>query len=151
MTRIINIRENPEWITKAVDYFSSRWGIDKTLYAYSMNASLWTKYPVPRWYIMVVDDEIVGGYGLIDNDFIINSDLCPWFCALYIESDRRGQGLGAKLLGHSRVEAGKLGFTKVYLNTDHVGYYEKYGWRYIGDFTHGSGDEVRVYEADAEV
>jgi len=99
---------------------------------------------------MVDGDEIVGGYGLIDNDFMIDTDLCPWLCALYVEPDRRGQSLGAKLLGHSRIEAGKLGFAKVYLNTDHVGYYEKYGWRYIEDFTHGSGDEVRVYEVACE-
>jgi len=149
MTRIINVREHPEWIDQAADFFSTRWGIDKLLYEYSINASLSTKYPVPRWYLMLRDDKIIGGCGLIDNDFMIRTDFCPWLCGLYIDPAERGQHLGEQLLEHSRVEATKLGFKKVYLNTDHVGYYEKYNWRYIGDFAHTSGVDARVYEADA--
>jgi len=149
MTQTINIREYPEWLNKAADYFATRWGIDKSIYAYSINASLSTKYPVPRWYLMLRDGEIIGGYGLIDNDFMAKTDLCPWLCALYIEPAERGQQLGVQLLEHSRTEAAKLGFEKLYLNTDHVGYYEKYNWRYIGDFAHISGVDTRVYEADA--
>jgi predicted acetyltransferase len=80
---------------------------------------------------------------------MVRKDLCPWFCALYIEPAERCRQLGEKLLTHSRYEAAKLGFIKVYLNTDHIRYYEKYGWRYIGDFAHQSGVDARVYEADA--
>ena len=162
MSNIINIRQRPEWLECAADYFSSRWNIDRQLYLDSMKDSLATEKPVPRWYLMLrgetaVSDcaenaqsaSIIGGFGLIDNDFMVRTDLCPWLCALYIEPQERGQQLGAKLLKHSRYEAEKLGFDKVYLNTDHVSYYEKYGWRYIGDFAHQSGTDARVYEADA--
>ena len=149
MTQIINIREFPKWRDKAAEYFSTRWGIDKSIYTYSINASITTKYPVPRWFIMLKDDEIIGGYGLIDNDFMVNTKFCPWLCALYVEPSMRGQDLGAQLLKHCRAEIAKLGYEKVYLNTDHVGYYEKYNWRYLGDFAHLSGDDTRVYEGDA--
>ena len=149
MSKIINIREHPEWLDRAASYFSSRWGVDRQLYADSMTDSLSTTNPVPRWYIMLQGDEIIGAYGLIENDFMVRQDLCPWLCALYVEPDRRGQSLGTQLLEHSRIEAAKLGFKKLYLNTDHVGYYEKYDWRYLGDFAHMNGDDTRVYEADA--
>ena len=149
MTQTINIREHPAWLDAAASYFSTRWGIDKQLYTDSMNDSIQTESPVPRWYLMLRGDEIIGGYGLIENDFMVRTDLCPWLCALYVEPAQRGQHLGAQLLEHSRAEATKLGFIKLYLNTDHVGYYEKYNWRYIGDFAHASGDDTRVYEADA--
>ena len=149
MSNIISIRQRPEWLERAADYFSSRWNVDKQLYIDSMNDSLTTVKPIPRWYLMLRGDEIIGGFGLIENDFMVRTDLCPWLCALYIEPDERGQRLGAKLLSHSRSEAGKLGFGKVFLNTDHVDYYEKYGWRYIGDFPHQSGVDTRVYEANA--
>jgi len=148
MPNIISIRRRPEWLERAADYFSSRWNIGRQLYLDSMKDSLSTENPVPRWYLMLRGDDIVGGFGLIDNDFMVRTDLLPWMCALYVEPADRGQRLGAKLLRHSRIEAGKLGFGKVYLNTDHVGYYEKYGWRYIGDFAHQSGVGTRVYEAD---
>ena len=149
MTKIINIRECPEWIESAADYFSSRWSVDRQLYHNSMNDSVSTEKSIPRWYLMLRDEEIIGGFGLIDNDFMVRTDLCPWLCALHIEPSERGQQLGAKLLEYSRSEAAKLGFDKVFLNTDHVGYYEKYNWRYIGDFAHQSGANSRVYEADA--
>ena len=146
MSHIISIRTYPEWVSRAADYFSSKWNIDRQLYLDSMNDSLSTEKSVPRWYLMLRDDEIIGGYGLISNDFMVRTDLYPWFCALYIETAERGQQLGAKLLSHGRLEAAKLGFNKVYLNTDHVGYYEKYGWSYIGDYAHQSGENTRVYE-----
>ena len=114
-----------------------------------MNDSLATDSSVPRWYLMVREENVIGGFGLIDNDFMVRTDLCPWLCALYVEPTERGKLLGEQMLTHSRCEASKLGFSKVYLNTDHIGYYEKYDWRYIGDFAHQSGDDARVYEADA--
>jgi len=147
MEQIINIRKHPEWLERAVDYFSSRWNIDRQLYFDSINDSLTTDKALPRWYLMVREDNIIGGFGLIDNDFMVRTDLYPWMCALYIEPAERGKQLGGKLLEQSRLEAALLGFNKVYLNTDHVGYYEKYGWSYIGSFAHQSGTDARVYEA----
>jgi len=154
MEQIINIRDHPQWLELAADYFSSRWNIDRQIYLDSMNDSLTTIKTLPRWYIMVRDaeiheDNIIGGFGLIDNDFMVRTDLYPWMCAVYIESAERGKQLGGKMLMHSRLEASSLGFNKVYLNTDHIGYYEKYDWRFIGDFAHQSGTDARVYEADA--
>ena len=149
MPDIINILQCPAWLDRAADYFSSRWKIDKQLYLDSINDSLSTSNPVPRWYLMLRGDEIIGGFGLIENDFMVRTDLCPWLCALYIEPAERGWQLGSILLARGRREAFILGFQKVYLNTDHVGYYEKYDWRYIGDFAHQSGVDTRVYEADA--
>ncbi|MCL2226132.1 MAG: GNAT family N-acetyltransferase [Oscillospiraceae bacterium] len=104
---------------------------------------------MPRWYLALSEDNIIGCYGLIDNDFMVRTDLCPWLCALYIEPTERGKQLGEKLLIHSRCEAAHLGFGKLYLNTDHIGYYEKYDWRYLGDFAHQDGSDARVYEVDA--
>lgn len=149
MIQIINIREHPEWLERAADYLSSKWGIDRQLYIDSMNDSLAPEKSVPRWYLMLRGDGIIGGFGLIENDFMVRTDLCPWLCALYIEPSERGRQLGAKLLEHGRRQAAELGFERVYLNTDHVGYYEKYGWRYMGDFAHQSGVDTRVYEAGA--
>ena len=148
MLRIINIRKFPDWLEQAADYFSSKWGVARELYAASMNLSLSTEKPVPRWYLFLRGDEIIGSYGLIDNDFMVRTDLCPWLCALYIEPAERGKQLGTQLLEHGRAEAAKLGFKKLYLNTDHIGYYEKYDWRYLGSFPQTTGENARVYEVD---
>ena len=146
MTKIINIRDYPNMLDKSVEYFSSRWNIDKQLYYDSIKDSIYTDKAVPRWFLMLKGDDVVGGCGLIENDFMKRTDLCPWLCALYIEPYQRGMGLAGKLLDHCRSEGMKLGFNKIYLNTDHIGYYERYGWIYIGDSEHKNGDMVRIYE-----
>ena len=97
------------------------------------------------------DNEIIGSYGLIVNDFISRQDLWPWLCAVYIEEHERGKALGSRLLEHGRQETAKLGFSKLYLCTDHIGFYEKYGWRYIGGAYGVSGRETRIYEIESEV
>ncbi len=146
--RIISVRECPEFAERAVDYFSSKWGIDRKLYDDCIMHSLTTESLLPRWYLLVNEkDAIIGSYGLILNDFVSRQDLFPYLCALYIEEPERGQALGARLLLHAREQAGKLGFGKLYLCTDHSGYYEKYGFHQIGIGYHPWGDTSRIYEA----
>ena len=145
--RIIAVREQPEYLDRAVDYFSAKWGIARDIYQDCISHSLATERSLPRWYLMMKDDQIIGSYGLIVNDFISRQDLWPWLCALYIEERERGQALGARLLEHGRREAAGLGFPAVYLCTSHVGYYEKYGWRYIGQGFDAGGEATRIYEA----
>ena len=146
---IISIRENPEYLERAVDYFSSKWGIDRKIYEDSISDGIATENPLPRWYLMLKGDDIVGSYGLIENDFMVRKDLMPWLCALFVEESERGKLLGFRLLAHGQQEAAKLGFSKVYLCTDHVDYYEKYGWRFFGMEASEWGGETRVYEIES--
>ena len=144
---IIAVREHPEYLDRAVDYFSSKWGVARSIYQDCIFNSLTTDSPLPRWYLMVKNDEIIGSYGLIVNDFISRQDLWPWLCAVYIEENERGRALGSHLLEHGRKETAKLGFPAVYLSTDHIGFYEKYDWQYIGQGYAVGGDETRMYKA----
>lgn len=146
---IINVRETLEYLDQAVDYFSSKWGIDPQIYRESISDSIITDQALPRWYLMLENDRIIGSFGLIENDFMARKDLLPWFCGLFVEEDQRGKGIGSKLLAHGRTEAGKLGFDKLYLCTDHIGYYEKYSWQYFGQEESEFGGDTRVYVSDS--
>ena len=57
--------------------------------------------------------------------------------------EARGKALGS-LLAHGRGEA-ESGFDKLFLCTDHEGYYEKYGWRFFGMEESEWGGMTRVY------
>lgn len=145
---IIGIRENPEYLERGVDYFTTKWGIDRRIYSDCISNSISTDSPLPRWYLLTQKEKIIGCYGLITNDFISRQDLYPWFCALFVEETERGNELGKELLSHGRHEAARLGYKKVYLATDHIGYYEKYSWNYIATGFHPWGAESRVYESN---
>jgi len=145
--QIINIREHPEYLTQAIDYFQLRWG-NRAIYEDCISHSIGAKSPIPIWYLLMDGSEIVGGAGLITNDFISRMDLSPWLCALHIEEKYRGQGLGSRLIEHIKQDVAKLNLDKLYLCTDHIGYYEKYGFIYIGDGYHPWGERSRIYEIE---
>ena len=146
--RIISIKSDPRFSERGIDWFASKFGIDRKENEKSFDDCINKNEKLPQWYLMIDEDEnIVGGCGLIQNDFVDRTDLFPYLCALFVEEKARGNALGSKLLEHARIEGGKLGFDKLYLCTDHTSYYEKYEWKYIGIGCHDWGDTSRIYEA----
>lgn len=104
------------------------------------------KSPLPMWYLLKCGEETFGCVGLITNDFISRMDLYPWLCALYVEEKHRGNDFGKLLVERCKTDALKMGFSSLYLCTDHVGYYERFGFEYIGVGFHPWGDSSRIYE-----
>ena len=87
----------------------------------------------------------LGCAGLIPNDFISRADLWPWLCALYIEPEARGKGMGGVLIRHAEEACRRLGFPSLYLTTDLQGYYERYGYSFLGTGYGPDGGESRIY------
>ncbi len=148
--KIISVRECPEYKDRIIEYFQKTWGTENTMKVYEdcISNSLGTASPLPQWYIMVHDNETIGCAGLITNDFISRMDLYPWICAVFIEEKHRGNAYGELLLSRAKEDARKGGFAYVYLCTDHIGYYEKYGFEYIGNGYHPWGDRSRIYSIE---
>jgi GNAT superfamily N-acetyltransferase len=149
---IISVKEKPEYKEKAIRYFQSKWANENSLRVYEdcIDNCITTTKPLPQWYLLVDKEEIIGGAGLITNDFISRMDLYPWICAVYIEEKYRGNSYGAMILEKAKEDAKTGGFTHVYLCTGHIGYYEKYGFTYIGTGYHPWGESSRIYEAFLE-
>jgi len=147
--QIINVREHVEYQDKAIKYIQNKWANENTLKLYEdcITHSLKTDNSLPIWYLLENTGEIIGCAGLISNDFISRMDLWPWVCALYIEESYRGMSLGEKLLLKIKKDTKNAGFNKLYLCTNHIGYYEKYDFSYIGDGYHPWGSSSRIYEA----
>ncbi len=50
------------------------------------------------WYLCLAGEHIVGGLGVIENDFHNRKDLSPNVYAVYTEKEYRCQGIAGKLL-----------------------------------------------------
>jgi GNAT superfamily N-acetyltransferase len=143
---IISIRENPVYKDTAIEYFQLKWpSVMPKIYEDCISHSLTTSNPVPQWYLLEKESEIIGCAGLITNDFISRMDLYPWVCAIFIDEKYRGNNYGSLLI-KAKKDAKDANFENLYLSTDHIGYYEKFGFLYIGQGYHPWGDESRIYQ-----
>ena len=125
----LTLREKPEIKDMAADWFHKKWGVSKEAYLECMTAYLdrETEY---GWYLCMFGDRIVGGLGVIDNDFHDRKDLAPNVCAVYIEETHRGQGIAGKLLNFVVEDMREKGVSPLYLVTNHTEFYERYGWEF---------------------
>ncbi|WP_295935572.1 GNAT family N-acetyltransferase [uncultured Alistipes sp.] len=144
---VVSIRENPALADTAIRYISGCWPeVSPVIYEDCIRHAIGAPEPLPQWYLLMADGEAAGCVGLVTNDFISRMDLWPWACALYVEERLRGHALGRRLIDRAAEDARAAGFGKLYLSTDHIGLYEKWDFRYIGQGYHPWGGESRIYE-----
>ena len=126
----ITLKQRPEWKEQAAQWFHQKWGVPQEAYLECMDAYLsgQTEY---GWYLCLNKDKIVGGLGVIENDFHDRKDLTPNICAVYTEANYRRKGIAGQLLDMAVEELRSNGISPVYLLTDHVGFYERYGWDFL--------------------
>ena len=143
--RFIALTEMPEITDKAAEWFHSKWSAPKEAYLACMEAYLndETEY---GWFLCLDGERIVGGLGVIENDFHDRKDLTPNVCAVYTEEDHRGRGIAGRLLNMAVEDCRQKGISPVYLLTDHTGFYERYGWEFLC-MVQGDGEEYmsRMY------
>ncbi len=143
--RYCTLREVPELKEAAAGWFHHKWGVPKEAYLECMDAYLGYETEL-GWYLCLYDGKIIGGMGVIENDFHDRKDLAPNVCAVYTEEEYRGRGIAGRLLGMVVEELKEKGITPVYLVTDHTGFYERYGWEFLcmvqGD---GESQMTRMY------
>ena len=143
--RYITLMEEPTIKDKAAEWFNSKWGVPKEAYLECMEEYL-NKETENGWYLCLDGDRIIGGMGVIENDFHDRKDLAPNVCAVYTEEECRGQGVAGNLLNMVVDDMRSKGITPIYLVTDHTGFYERYGWEFLC-MVQGDGEEemTRMY------
>ncbi len=137
---IINLQERPALAEKAADWFHEKWGYPLEAYQKSIEASLKDETAVPQWYVALADGQIIGGMGVIENDYHNRPDLTPNVCAVYVEEAYRCNGIAGALLKFVCADMAKRGIPTLYLLTDHTGFYERYDWKFF-EMVLGNGED----------
>ena len=126
----ITLREKSDLKNVAAEWFHTKWGVPIEAYLECMDSYLKneTEY---GWYLCLDENQIIAGLGVIENDFHDRKDLTPNVCAVHTEEKYRGQGIAGNLLNMVVKDLKSKGIAPIYIVTDHVGFYEKYGWEFF--------------------
>jgi GNAT superfamily N-acetyltransferase len=159
--QILSLRDNPEWADECRKLLLEHFNEFASKHPSEVLAN---SASLPQGYFMLKNDRVVGWTGLhkhevvsgkvygwegsIKKNEIMSDDLSPWITPLLVHPDERGNRYGKMLLEHARRDAGRLGFKVVYLTTNHIGYYEKNGFREVGLTTFSWGHPTKIYEAE---
>ena len=96
--------------------------------------------------LMLTDGEnLVSFCTLAQFDDVQPTDLTPWIGFVYTFPQYRGNRLVNKLLSHAENLAKQNGKTNVYISTNHIGLYEKYGYEFFTEAKDVEGEDTRIY------
>ena len=142
---IVNLQECPALRRQAAEWFHRKWGIPAKEYLGSMDECLAGGSAVPQWYVVLQGNEIIGGAGIIANDFHERKDLTPNLCELYVEVAFRCLGIAGRVWERACGDLKKSQFHYLYLVTEHTSFYERYGWEFLCLVQEEDGGMIRMY------
>lgn len=80
-----------------------------------------------------------------ERDDIQPTELSPWVGFVYTFPEYRGHRYAGLLMDEVERLAKKNGVSKVYISTNHVGLYEKYGCEFMTEMKDMDGELSRIY------
>jgi len=140
--KILDIKNNIKYLEEYCKLCSLQWGTPKTEeemnnYINKKINNILNTDKVISILGLINDQEMIGFISLFKYDGDERQDLTPWYATMYVKKEHRGKHL-SKLLNDAIIdEANRLGYDKVYLKTDLINYYEKFGANYIEDLNNG--------------
>lgn len=145
MIKIYDIKERKEFLEEIAILTQRQWG-NKQLSEEEYNLKIKKKIdemidnlnnPFYCKLILLDDDKLLGFVSIFPTDGKERLDLTPWYATMYVKEEYRGLGY-SKILNEAILkEAKKRSFKKIYLKTDLINYYEKFGFTYLEDLSNG--------------
>ena len=131
------------WLAKIGE---SDWGAGKYLCELIRNDTFFDMVGQNSRVLLLVDgDELISFCTLAEKDDIQPTELTPWMGFVYTFPERRGHRYVGKLFGEIERIAKEEGTLAVYISTNHIGLYEKYGCEFVTQMNDMDGKPSRVY------
>ncbi|MBU5439178.1 GNAT family N-acetyltransferase [Tissierella sp. MSJ-40] len=148
--KIISVNENQKLKQRLLDYVkTSGWRVFP-FFKEQLEIGLDSIDGVQQTFILMRKTKIIGFCQFIKYESINNQSLTPWISTLFIDEEYRGNRLSGLLIENARNYAKKLGYEKLYLSTDHIQLYEKFGFKEIGLDIDKWGYPTKIYEINTD-
>ncbi|MBQ9731226.1 MAG: GNAT family N-acetyltransferase [Bacilli bacterium] len=140
---LLRCEEKDKYLEKLKD---CEWRAGKYLYGLVKNNELEKMCGEnPRVFMLVDNDNIVSYCTYVNQDEIDAKHLFPWIGFVYTYPEYRGNRYFDKLLKHIIELAKEESYACIYLSTNEIGLYEKYGFIYFGNMLDITGNDSRIY------
>ena len=99
---------------------------------------------LPQTYVAIIGEEPAGMYQLsMSDDLFSRPDIYPWLINVYVDEKFRGKNVCRELMNTVNENAKKANLHELYLYTNHIGLYEKFGWKLV--------EEVKTFKKDSPI
>ena len=99
-------------------------------------------------YLLTDGAKLMSYVTMTRKDCITDNTLFPWIGFVYTFPEYRGNRCSQKLIDNCAATARETGYRKLWIATDHVGLYEKYGFTYLENRIDCWGEDSRVLYRD---
>lgn len=93
----------------------------------------------------IVNGKIAGMASIMKTDYYPLPEIYPWVSCVFVSEEYRGCRISEKLIDFANEYAKENGFDRTYIPSEHIGLYEKYGYRYLKDIVNYSNEKDRLY------
>lgn len=98
-----------------------------------------------KLFMLMEGAKVVSFVTLTNQDCVRDLSMLPWLGFLYTYPDYRGNRYSETILNYAELAAKSEWYSVVYLATDHIGLYEKYGYTYMETRKDYWNEESRIY------
>ena len=139
---IVDVKNNPAYLKEYITLCSEEWGSKKDeeemkRYIDKKEHEILDGNKVISILGLTKDSDLIGFISLFEYEDEETPDVTPWYATMYVKKEFRGNGYSKILNEEVLKEAKKLGYDKVYLKSELVNYYEKFGAKYMCDLDNG--------------
>ena len=152
MLKIYNLEERQEYIKEIVILTQKEWGKrnlpsneyeNKIIKKVEQIKGLFNDKNYCKL-ILLDDNNLVGFISIFPNDGEERKDLSPRYATMYVKEQYRGRGYSKILNDAILKEARKRKIKRLYLKTELINYYEKFGAKYMENLN----EKEKIYYFD---
>lgn len=123
----------------------SDWGATPTLVGFLENGTFFEMLDDGVLLLLTDGDKLVSFLTFARNDCIDDKSLYPWIGFVFTFPEYRGHRYAGRLIERCEEIAREHSVKNIYICTDHIGLYEKYGFSYLENRVDIYGEDSRIY------
>ena len=93
----------------------------------------------------ISEDKIIGFCTFLKTDYYPENRYSPWISSIFVDEAYRGCRISGKMIETVIAYAKEHGFSKVFIPSDMIGFYEKYGFEKIDELRNYGGEIDNIF------